>query len=70
MASSARRVNYLRFGLAVSKPTLNELPLKSLPSSPEMAARASCPSIPIKPKPLHWSVKMSVISFDERTVPN
>jgi len=33
--------NYLRyFGLAASYPTLNELPLKSLPSSPAIAARA------------------------------
>jgi len=45
-------------------------PLKSLLSSPAMAARASWPSISTKPKPRHFPENTSVISLIERTVPN
>lgn len=60
----------LRPALGVSKLTFIGLPLQSLPSRPAMAARASCPSISIKAKPLHWPEKISVTRLSERTVPN
>nr|VFK09091.1 MAG: hypothetical protein BECKLPF1236B_GA0070989_100514 [Candidatus Kentron sp. LPFa] len=41
-----------------------------VPSSPAMAALASCPSISTKPKPRHWPENTSVTKRMERTVPN
>ena len=35
-----------------------------------MAARASCPSMPIKPNPRHLPLKISATSWIERTLPN
>ena len=53
-----------------SKRTFNGLPPNDLPLRPAIAARASCPSISMKPKPRHRPLKTSAARRIERTVPN
>ena len=65
-----RRRPFLPLARGSSKRTFKGLsPPTVLPSSPAIAALASCPSISIKPKPLHLPVKTSETRLMERMVP-
>jgi hypothetical protein len=71
--SASARIGYQRrprpgFFLSSNR-TRKELPDQVLPSRPAIAARASWPSISMKPKPRHLPVKTSLASLIERTVP-
>lgn len=50
--------------------TFSVLPPNVLPSSPAIAALASCPSISMNPKPRHRPVNTSEAICIDRTVPN